>query len=223
MSVSAKSFSGIVDDICSLRWQALSADDVVAVAWAYYFFSVQFRENLEIACELFPQDERLQSLRTGECDTDNLSPFPGIAAPDEKMHHDEFMRRLVVQTGLNERAAERLTASGGRYLHLVRRQDRLARAKSIASYEDGGLENVFSAMLQAPEWNLPGLPAFQHFLQEHIRFDSDPVNGHGALSRHLVADDRITPLWAAFRDMLIEAVPHLQHVPAGKVVEELLA
>jgi hypothetical protein len=68
------------------------------------------------------------------------------------------------------------------------------RALSIASYEDGGLEKVFTSFLRAERWNGPLLQAFKHFVAEHVRFDSDPDQGHGALSRHLKPDDRILPL-----------------------------
>jgi hypothetical protein len=85
----------------------------------------------------------------------------------------------------------------------------LARAQSIASYEDGGLELVFRAMLKTPQAQTPLLRAFRHFLSEHIRFDSDPEQGHGALARHLRPDDRILPLWVGFRDLLVGCVPAL--------------
>src|SRR5450631_2067774 len=64
---------------------------LINVAWVYYYFSVQFRENLEIARSLYPDDDRLLQLDHGERDTDNLSPWPGVAAAWEKMNHDEFM------------------------------------------------------------------------------------------------------------------------------------
>ena len=82
---------------------------------------------------------------------------------------------------------------------------------ALASYEDGGLERVFRAMLTAQHWNDPALQAFKHFLSEHIRFDSDPEQGHGALCRHLTPDERVMPLWAGFKEMLIETVPRLTH------------
>ena len=88
---------------------------------------------------------------------------------------------------------------------------------ALASCEDGGLERVFRAMLTALHWNDPVLQAFKHFLSEHIRFDSDPEQGHGALCRHLTPDERVMPLWAEFKEMLIETVPQLtqsHRVPA---------
>jgi hypothetical protein len=51
--------------------------------------------------------------------------------------------------------------------------------------------------------------AFRHFLSEHIRFDSDVSQGHGALARHLSPDDRILPLWNDFRQLLVEFTPNL--------------
>ena len=82
----------------------------------------------------------------------------------------------------------------------------VTRAMSLSSYEDGGLEKVFAAMLTAKDWDEPSLGAFRHFLVEHIKLDSGE---HGGLCRHLVADDRILPLWEAFRDILVEAAPRL--------------
>ena len=54
-----------------------------------------FRECLEIARKMYPDDERLLQLDHGERNTDNLSPWPGVAASGEKMNHDEFMRRTL--------------------------------------------------------------------------------------------------------------------------------
>jgi hypothetical protein len=61
---------------------------------------------------------------------------------------------------------------------------------SISSYEDGGLERVFSAILRAKNWGtrLPG--GFRHF-QKPIDFDS-------SLVRHILPDDRIRCLWWSF-------------------------
>ncbi|MBV8613446.1 MAG: hypothetical protein JOY66_06690, partial [Acetobacteraceae bacterium] len=83
---------------------------------------------------------------------------------------------------------------------------------SISSYEDGGLERVFRAFLTSRSWNGPLLRAFHHFLTEHIRFDSDEEKGHGALSRHLAPDDRILPLWAEFKQLLVLSAPRLELV-----------
>jgi hypothetical protein len=199
----------IVNDIAGLDWAALSREELRIAAYAYYFFSVQFREGLELACALNPWDTRLMELRTGEIDTDNLSPFPGIAEPGERMDHDEFMLRIVGISELGERAHTHVGLLGQAYLETTRRLPERTRAIAVASYEDGGLEAVFRAMLTAPDWQHPSLAAFQHFLVEHIRFDSDEGAGHGALSRHLVPDDRVIPLWSAFRDLLIGAVPRL--------------
>ncbi len=199
----------VVENIANLAWPSLSREELAAVAWGYYYFSVQFRESLEIACALHPWDERLRELRLGECDTDNLSPFPGVAERGEKMNHDEFMRRILVLSDLPPVTRAAIEKLGQAYLAATRRLPEAARALSISSYEDGGLETVFRAILTAPDWDHPALLAFQHFLVEHIRFDSDDEAGHGALSRHLVPDDRVVPLWNAFRDLLVSAAPRL--------------
>lgn len=212
MSSAVKGFAyeQAIDDICELNWIDLTQEDLTNVAWVYYYFSMQFRESFEIARSLFPDDDRLLALDHGERNTDNLSPWPGVAAIGEKMNHDEFMRKTLEVTTISESWRRGLAAIGQVYLIKVRAVDGNSRALALASYEDGGLERVFRAILKAQHWNDPLLQAFQHFLVEHIRFDSDPEQGHGALCRHLTPDDRVRPSWAAFRQMLIEAAPRLQ-------------
>jgi hypothetical protein len=207
--IKAFTYQQVIDDICDLNWISLTQEDLVSVAWVYYYFSVQFREGLEVARNLYPDDDRLQQLDRGERDTDNLSPWPGVAAVGERMNHDEFMRRTLELTRISERLRRKLAAIGETYLTKIRAMDDHSRASAIASYEDGGLEKVFRAILKAPHWNQPLLKAFQHFLIEHIRFDSDPEQGHGALCRHLTPDDRVHALWAEFMEMLIQAAPRL--------------
>ena len=71
-------YQEVIDDICDFNWNGLTQEDLIDVAWAYYHFSVQFRENLEIARNLYPDDERLMELDRGKRDTDNFSPWPGV-------------------------------------------------------------------------------------------------------------------------------------------------
>jgi hypothetical protein len=204
-----KSYEQVINQICNLNWADLSEEDLIRVAWAYYHFSVQFRECLEIARDMYGDDERLLQLDHDERNTDNLSPWPGVAAAGEKMNHDEFMRRTLELTEIPEIGRIVLSDIGNKYLKTVRAIDPKIRALALATYEDGGLERVFQAILTAPSWNGPLQQAFKHFLTEHIRFDSDPDQGHGALCRHLTPDDRVLPLWTEFKHMLIEAAPNL--------------
>jgi len=206
-SDTAQRYHAVIDDICAMPWDRLNSNEVLQVAKAYYYFSIQFRENLDIACQMRPSDPKLASLRLGECDTDNLSPWPKVAAPGEKLDHDEFMRRLLdLQPVADE---EFLAALGTSYLNRVRAVDDHARGCSIASYEDGGLSRVFGSMLRAQHWEGEGQRAFRHFLEQHILFDSEDGEGHGSLSRHLTPDDAILPLWSAFATLLVMAVPSL--------------
>ena len=202
-------YERVIDDICNFNWINLTQKDLVNVAWVYYYFSVQFRENLEIARNLCPYDDRLRQLDQGERNTDNLSPWPGVATIGERMNHDEFMRRTLALTTVSESRRRDLADLGQAYLTKIRAMDDENRASTIASYEDGGLERVFRAILKAPHWSTPLLQAFRHFLAEHIRFDSDPEQGHGALCRHLTLDDRVHAPWAEFRNMLVRAAPRL--------------
>ena len=203
-------YEQVIDQICNLNWTNLNDEDIIRVAWAYYHFSVQFRECLEIARKMYPDDERLLQLDHGERDTDNLSPWPGVAKP----RRENEPRRIHAQDAELAKIPEigRIVLSdiGNKYLKTVRAIDPKIKALALATYEDGGLERVFRVMLTAPNWNGPLQQAFKHFLAEHIRFDSDPDQGHGALCRHLTPDNRVLPLWAEFKHMLTEAAPNLK-------------
>jgi hypothetical protein len=201
------SYIRIIDDICCLPWEKLSGSEILQVAHAYYYFSIQFRENLEIALQLYPNDSNLQQLHLEECATANLSPWPKIAHPGEKLNHDEFMRRLLALQPLVY--TDRIIAAGSQYLQFTRQCDAQSRALSIVSYEDGGLNRIFGAILRATEWSGEAQQAFRHFLEKHLLFDSDPDEGHGALCRHFAPDNRVTPLWQAFKDILLASAPTL--------------
>jgi hypothetical protein len=119
------------------------------------------------------------------------------------------MRRALELSPVTTEQLGRLQSIGATYLAEVRAADPISCALSIASYEDGGLETVFKAMLSFPRWDNASLRAFRHFLAEHVRFDSDPDQGHGALSRHMAPDDRVLGLWEAFRNVLVTSAPAL--------------
>src|SRR6185312_7326645 len=102
------SYKRVIDEICDLNWRNLDQEGLINVAWVYYFFSVQFRESLETTRKLYPDDERLLQLDRGERDTDNLSPWPGVAVRGERMNHDEFMRRTLTLTTIPESRRLRL-------------------------------------------------------------------------------------------------------------------
>ncbi len=200
-------FYRVIEEISAFPWSSMSRENMVDVAWAYYFFSIQFRESLAEARRLYPQDENLRLLEAEECNTDNLSPWPRVAAVGERLNHDEYMRRTLALTQYPATKAEAFKAIGHRYLASTRSQPSPVRAASLASYEDGGLERVFKSMLTFAHWDNDLLLAFRHFLQKHVHFDGDAETSHGALCRHIQVDDSILPLWLNFRDLLLEAVP----------------
>jgi hypothetical protein len=202
-------YKPVIENICALNWSTLDQTQLTAVGWAYYFFSIQFRENLQLALAQNPDDQQLQLLVQEECATDNLSPWTGVAEPGEKLNHDAFMLRVLHLSVIDEALVTRIKRAGIAYLDRVRQVSPEVRALSIVSYEDGGLESVFKSILQAPDWNTPLLQGFRHFLVKHISFDGDQEHGHGALIRHYVPDDRIRVLWAEFHNLLIVAVPEL--------------
>lgn len=206
---SEESYQQIIDEICGLNWSGLSREDLINTAWTYYYFSVQFRENVGIARRMFPHDALLAELDAGERNTDNLSPCPGVVAVGERVDHDEFMRRALQLESIDPTRERRLKAIGEAYLAQARAVDDKTRVLSLASYEDGGLERTFRAILQAKRWDGPLLHAFKHFLEGHVALDSDPDHGHGSLCRHFIPSKHVYDLWVAFKESLIAGAPGL--------------
>ena len=53
-AVTLPEYERTIGEICALDWAGLTRHDLVNVAWAYYFFSVQFRENLKSPASSIP-------------------------------------------------------------------------------------------------------------------------------------------------------------------------
>src|SRR5579883_2161131 len=53
-------YNDVIKSISNLNWTHLNGHQLAKVAWIYYFFSTQFRENLEVARSLYPEDESLE-------------------------------------------------------------------------------------------------------------------------------------------------------------------
>jgi hypothetical protein len=64
---SQPTYESVIQEICQLDWAGLTRDELSHTAWAYYYFSIQFRENLEIARKLHPDDDKLRQLEREEC------------------------------------------------------------------------------------------------------------------------------------------------------------
>jgi hypothetical protein len=215
-------FERIIIEICSAQWRLATVEQLLNVCHAYYCFSVQFRENFEIACRLYPNDNKLIRLSKEECNTDNLSPWAGIAQPTDKLDHYEFIRRALLLEPQRRRPAS-LDDIGISYLIKIREINPISRAKSIASYEDNGLRRIFLSILEAPHWDGPILEAFRFFLLKHLEFDSGAESEHGSLSRHLVPDCSVMALWRALKDLLDAAVPEIMCAGASEKIDSLVA
>ena len=68
------------------------------------------------------------------------------------MNHDEFMRRTLQLTTIPNERRQALASIGQAYLAKVRAIDRNTKALALGSYEDGGLERMFRAILTAQRW-----------------------------------------------------------------------
>jgi hypothetical protein len=95
---------------------------------------------------MYPDDERLLQLDHGERNTDNLSPWPGVAATAAKMNHDEFMRRTLELAKIPETGRIVLSDIGKKYLKAVRAIDPKIQALALATYEETKVTALYAAI-----------------------------------------------------------------------------
>ena len=55
----------VIDEICGLNWSSLTRDELMAACCAYSYFSEQFVEAVDIACELYPSDQQAHRASRG--------------------------------------------------------------------------------------------------------------------------------------------------------------
>tara|TARA_B100001989_G_C24540621_1_gene467343 strand:- start:1554 stop:2237 length:684 start_codon:yes stop_codon:yes gene_type:complete len=196
-----------VERICNLGWEDLSENQVKRALHGFYFFSQKFVDNLRTASNLYPEDDGIKSLMQEELNTDNLSPYNGVADEGEAMDHDVFLRRVIQISGLSEEENEELFTKGKQYLEAMDQMPPEAQLQCLVSCEDGGAIQMYSSVLKAQVLDSedPALQAFKHFLQKHVEFDNEEgaEAGHGTLVRKFEMEDKhIGPFWNHFADFL---------------------
>jgi len=196
-----KAYDATVDKIKGLAWEHLSANELQKVMILSAFAALEFAESLQIALELFPNNASLEEMKNGELETDNLQ-YGGYS---RKANHAAFLWHFIEVYDI-ARKHEDAQQSGEAYTRKIRSFSRELRAMSIFSREKE-LPGIFSQILKAKDWSLPGLPEFNYYMRRHIELDSEP-GGHADLVSEFEVTDEVIAFYEARLD-LYRCIPAL--------------
>lgn len=191
----------IVARICALPWQACTPADLQNIMHLSYVSALEFAAGLRLALQLYPESASLQEMAAGELMTENLS-FPGYA---QKADHAAFLGHFLSACPVP--VSEDVKKAGAVYARFCAELAPATRAASIFSRE-AELPHIFRHILQAPNWQGPGLPAYRYYLEQHIQLDTAP-GGHHDLTKNLPMACDLVPFYRARLSMYL-SIPTLR-------------
>lgn len=198
----ARDYKQIVEEIKNLAWEKLSAKELQELMYLGAVAAVEFAEALRVALTLYPKDSNLLAMAAGELETDNLVLEDYSARAD----HLEFLKHFLKKYNLEQAVSPETVIAGATYISECRKLSAETRAMSVFSREEE-LSNIFNKILQAPDWDAPGLEAYKYFLERHIHIDTDE-GGHHDMVKKFPIDNSIAQFYSARLD-LYKSIPTL--------------
>lgn len=194
-------YHDIIEEIVHLSWNKLNAKDLQRLMYASEALSREMAEAVRCGLQLHPEDRFLQEMAKGEIGTSNIS-FQDFR---RKADHSEFLLHFLNKSEF--RPDEALKKETQNYLDLCRDFSAEVRLMTVVSREKE-LPPVFAAILDAQDWEAPGLDAYKYFLTEHVRLDSEEA-GHHELIKHIPTDERIEGFYQYRLDLFRKLFPVL--------------
>lgn len=186
-------YEWVVDQIRSLHWDALNPNDLQRLMYLSYQSACEFAEALRIALKLYPENTNLKEMADWELKTWNLKHQDYQIDGDHAEYLLHFMTKYWIVPD------ESLEAAALKYRNFCSQLSDEVRAMTIFSREEK-LPGIFERILQATDWSAPGLPEFKHYLEEHIRLDTQDW-GHHDLVKDLSIDDSVKWFYEARLEM----------------------
>lgn len=185
----------IIKTIRNMRWASLSEQNLQSVMILSGFAAKEFAESLRIALRLYPDSANLKRVAAEELQTSNLQ-FEDYQGSGD---HADFLWHFIGREDLTYVCPREVMEAGARYLAAVWMLSPEARAMSIFSRERE-LHGIFSQVLLAKDWSARGLPAYQHYLTQHVWLDSRK-GGHADMLARFKVDESVAAFWKARIDM----------------------
>lgn len=196
-------YKKIVEEIKNLEWEKLSAKELQDLMYLSYVAAIEFAEAVRITLKLYPDNEKIKEMASGELNTNNLKV-------DEKIEYDkvgdhwEFLKHFIDEYGI--KPSEEVRQHAERYLEACRNLSEHTRAMSIFSREQE-LHTIFEEIIKAKDWTAVGLKEYRYYLNTHIDLDTGE-GGHGELTEEMPIDDSVKEFYEA-RLTLYRAIPAL--------------
>lgn len=193
-------YKKVVEKIRELRWEDLEPQDLQQLMFLSLTSAKEFAEALRIAVRLYPDNRDLGIMVQGELQTDNLV----FGEYSQMGDHADFLEYFLHK--YNFTASNELMRVAEQYLEQCHELSDEVRAMTIFSREEE-LPGIFQRILEAKDWDAPGLIEFRFYLERHIQIDTE-VGGHHDLTKEFPVDDRVKEFYEA-RLQMYRALPNL--------------
>ncbi len=164
----------IVQKIADLDWAKAAPEDIILLSLCT---AKEFASSLKLGVELYPNDERLKEMASGELNTDNM-PFEDYVRTGD---HWEFLEHFVAKHQIKPSRPDLLPAMQ-EYVRAVEAFSDADRAMTVFSREEE-LTFIFRNIVSAHDWEQYGFGFYEYYLKQHIYFDSGE-HGHAWLTEH---------------------------------------
>lgn len=174
-------YKEIVREIENLPWHKFSPTEIIYVS---YCTAVEFAESLRRALVVYPDNENLLEMASGELDTRNLS----YQDYSNRGDHWEFLEHFCKKQENGIIPSVNVLGACRDYRSIVNSFNNNERAMTIFSREQE-LPNIFNKILVAHDWQKLNLGFYKYYLERHIDLDSKD-GGHADLTRDFFLDDK---------------------------------
>lgn len=164
----------LVQQIANLPWEEAVPGDIILLS---HCTAKEFASSLRLGIEIYPKDERLQEMASGELQTDNMTLEDYTKQGDHWEFLDHFIKKYDIQP--NNPA---LLGGMQEYISAVEGFSDSDRAMTVFSREEE-LALIFDKIVAAHDWVTLGFGFYKYYLKQHILFDSGD-NGHAHLTKH---------------------------------------
>lgn len=152
----------IIGALNTISFETLTQEELqqLMILWVYH--AQDYAEAIGIAIAKYPDHTGFQGLAKGELHANNLK----FGDYTEVGNHDDFLRHFVEKYDLFT-LYPTAKAAGEKFLASTRGLSDDTRIMSVASRQYLRVD-FFGDILNAPKWELPGLPEFRYFLVMHM-------------------------------------------------------
>jgi len=187
-----------ISQIANFNWSKMSIYDILYLSLTTAY---EFAESLRIAQKFYPENKDIAAVASGELLTDNLY-YENYRRPGD---HADYLAYFFVRKNLGRRVSLKAQVSADIYLIKCESFTDGQRAMSIISREQE-LHKIFEKIVSSHNWKSNSLDFYEHYLLEHIRFDSQE-GGHGDLLSKLPLNEKyLDEFWAARFDLYNSAM-----------------